>query len=109
MSMIVNIDIGGTFTDFFVSQDDGITHLTKSPTTHYDLSVGFLKGIKELAKMNGQNMTQFLNNTDSVRYCTTIGTNALIERTGPKLGMITSFHRKVQTHSHSARKKLSIF
>ena len=90
MSMIVNIDIGGTFTDFFVSQDDGITHLTKSPTTHYDLSVGFLKGIKELAKMNGQNMTQFLNNTDSVRYCTTIGTNALIERTGPKLGMITT-------------------
>lgn len=90
MSMIVNIDIGGTFTDFFVSQDDGITHLTKSPTTHYDLSVGFLKGIKELAKMNGQNMTQFLNNTDSVRYSTTIGTNALIERTGPKLGMITT-------------------
>ena len=90
MSMIVNIDIGGTFTDFFVSQDDGITHFTKSPTTHYDLSVGFLKGIKELAKMNGQNMTQFLNNTDSVRYCTTIGTNALIERTGPKLGMITT-------------------
>ena len=90
MSMIVNIDIGGTFTDFFVSQDDGITHLTKSPTTHYDLSVGFLKGIKELARMNSQNMTQFLNNTDSVRYSTTIGTNALIERTGPKLGMITT-------------------
>ncbi|WP_300465371.1 hydantoinase/oxoprolinase family protein [Desulfobacula sp.] len=90
MSMIVNIDIGGTFTDFFVSQDDGTTHLTKFPTTHYDLSVGFLKGIKALAKMNGQNMTQFLNNTDSVRYSTTIGTNALIERTGPKLGMITT-------------------
>ncbi len=90
MNRIVNIDIGGTFTDFFVTQDDGITHLTKSPTTHYDLSVGFLKGIKELAKMKGQDMTQFLNNTDSVRYSTTIGTNALIERTGPKLGMITT-------------------
>jgi N-methylhydantoinase A len=90
MNMIVNIDIGGTFTDFFVSQDDGTTHLTKSPTTHYDLSVGFLKGIKELARMKGQNMTQFLNDTDSVRYSTTIGTNALIERTGPKLGMITT-------------------
>lgn len=90
MSMTVNIDIGGTFTDFFVSQNEGITHLTKSPTTHYDLSVGFLKGIKELARMKGLKLNDFLNQTDAVRYSTTIGTNALIERTGPKLGMITT-------------------
>lgn len=90
MSMTVNIDIGGTFTDFFVSQNEGITHVAKSPTTHYDLSVGFLKGIKELARMKGLKLNDFLNQTDAVRYSTTIGTNALIERTGPKLGMITT-------------------
>lgn len=90
MSMTVNVDIGGTFTDFFVSRDTGITHFTKSPTTHYDLSVGFLKGIKTLARMNGLSLTDFLGHTDAIRYSTTIGTNALIERTGPKLGMITT-------------------
>lgn len=90
MTMTVNVDIGGTFTDFYVGQDDGTTLLAKSPTTHYDLSVGFLKGIRDLARMKGLSLTQFLNNTDSVRYSTTIGTNALIERTGPKLGMITT-------------------
>ncbi|MBW2035587.1 MAG: hydantoinase/oxoprolinase family protein, partial [Deltaproteobacteria bacterium] len=90
MGLTINVDIGGTFTDFFVSQDKGITHLAKSPTTHYDLSVGFMKGINELARLNGLGLADFLNNTDAVRYCTTLGTNALIERTGPKLGLITT-------------------
>ncbi len=40
--------------------------------------------------MKGLKLNDFLNQTDAVRYSTTIGTNALIERTGPKLGMITT-------------------
>ncbi|MFH1138024.1 MAG: hydantoinase/oxoprolinase family protein, partial [Pseudomonadota bacterium] len=62
----------------------------KSPTTHYDLSVGFLKGITEAARSFGLSPDAFLARTDGIRYCTTLGTNALIERTGPKLGLITT-------------------
>ncbi len=40
--------------------------------------------------MNRLSLREFLNNTDAIRYSTTIGTNALIERSGPKLGMITT-------------------
>jgi N-methylhydantoinase A/acetophenone carboxylase len=90
MHTTVNIDIGGTFTDFFAIDVDGRASITKVPTTHYDLSVGFMKGMRELARMNGKGLSAFLGQAGAVRYCTTLGTNALIERTGPKLGLITT-------------------
>ncbi|MBI5014806.1 MAG: hydantoinase/oxoprolinase family protein [Deltaproteobacteria bacterium] len=90
MGYSVNIDIGGTFTDFFSMADGGAVQVTKTPSTHYDLSVGFMKGLQELARGYGRNLGEFLSETEAVHYCTTVGTNALIERTGPKLGFITT-------------------
>lgn len=90
MGFNVNVDIGGTFTDFLAVGEGGDIKIAKTPTTHYDLSVGFMKGIKELAAEFGLSFEQFLSETDGVHYCTTVGTNALIERTGPKLGLITT-------------------
>jgi N-methylhydantoinase A/acetophenone carboxylase len=90
MGHTVDVDIGGTFTDFFCANDSGEVKLTKTPTTHYDLSVGFLRGLKELAKESNLPLQKFLSECDAIHYCTTIGTNALIERTGPKLGLITT-------------------
>lgn len=90
MSYIVDVDIGGTFTDFFAADENGTMLPAKSPTTHFDLSVGFLRGIKDLAKGFNVSLRQFMSACDSIRYCTTLGTNALIERTGPKLGFITT-------------------
>ena len=90
MGYEINIDIGGTFTDFFALKGRGNAQITKTPTTHYDLSVGFMKGIHELARAYGLSTTDFLGETDAVHYCTTVGTNALLERTGPKLGLITT-------------------
>jgi N-methylhydantoinase A len=90
MGYSINIDIGGTFTDFYCTQDQGPALITKTPTTHYDLSVGFIKGVRELARMGRLDLKEFLSRTEAVRYCTTLGTNALIERTGPKLGLITT-------------------
>lgn len=49
-----------------------------------------MKGIKSLAREYGRSMDEFLGGTDAVRYSTTLGTNALIERNGPKLGLITT-------------------
>jgi len=86
----INIDVGGTFTDFFLIDGSHDTQLTKTPTTHYDLSVGFMRGIKDLAKRYSMTQKELLGQTKAVRYCTTVGTNALIERSGPKLGLITT-------------------
>ena len=90
MSYTVDVDIGGTFTDFFGSDDSGRFIMAKSPTTHYDLSVGFLRGLKDVAKGFDLSLQKFLTGCDAIHYCTTLGTNALIERTGPKLGLITT-------------------
>jgi len=86
----VGVDVGGTFTDFFCNVIDGQMQTCKTPTTHYDLSVGFMKGMDLLARQNGRSLGDFLSSVESVRYSTTIGTNALIERNGPKLGLITT-------------------
>ncbi|HEC00970.1 MAG TPA: hypothetical protein ENI91_04705, partial [Sphingomonadales bacterium] len=57
----VGIDVGGTFTDFYCSHNDGQSQTCKTPTTHYDLSVGFMKGMSLLARQNGQAVADFLS------------------------------------------------
>ncbi|RJX23112.1 MAG: hydantoinase/oxoprolinase family protein [Dethiobacter sp.] len=89
MSYTVNVDVGGTFMDFFVTKDDQYV-MTKVPTTRYDLKVGFMRGLEESAEKFGESLEDFLKNTDIIKYSTTIGTNALIERSGSKLGLITT-------------------
>ena len=86
----VGIDVGGTFTDFFCASGSDHSSTCKTPTTHYDLSVGFMRGIELLARQNQLSLNDFLRQVGSIRYSTTVGTNALIERTGPKLGLITT-------------------
>jgi N-methylhydantoinase A/acetophenone carboxylase len=88
--MRIGVDVGGTFTDFCMVSDDGRMRVAKTPTTHYDLAVGFMKGLKQLARESGSDLGALLGQVESIRYSTTVGTNALIERTGPKLGLITT-------------------
>jgi N-methylhydantoinase A/acetophenone carboxylase len=85
----MGVDVGGTFTDCFMVVD-GETAVIKVPTTYYDFSVCFFKALEEGAEMFGATLEDLLEDTASIRYSTTIGTNAIIERTGPKLGLITT-------------------
>lgn len=89
MGYIINVDVGGTFMDFYVGKDDRSIS-TKTPTTHYDLSVGFMRGLEECASKEGISLEDFLKDTEAIKYCTTLGTNALLELSGPKLGLITT-------------------
>ena len=89
MGYSINVDVGGTFMDFFVSKGNEYI-VAKTPTTHYELKVGFMNGLEECADRFGLNTLDFLHETDVIKYSTTIGTNALIERNGPKLGLITT-------------------
>lgn len=90
MKFDVGIDIGGTFTDLCAISENGTLITAKSPTTHYDLSVGLIRGLRELGKRAGLAQDAFLGQVEALRYSTTIGTNALIERKGPRLGLITT-------------------
>jgi N-methylhydantoinase A/acetophenone carboxylase len=85
----IDIDVGGTFTDLVLTWEDA-RYVAKAPTTPYDLSVGFLDVLTAGAEQLGRPLDQVLPEVEIVRYSTTVAMNRLIERKGPRLGLITT-------------------
>ena len=91
MTRLINIDNGGTLTDFcFV--DGGEVRYTKTLTTPYDLSRCLFDGLAKVSELAyGQpQLATLLQSTDCIRYSTTQGTNALVQRSGPQLGLLVT-------------------
>lgn len=91
MGLNINIDNGGTLTDICVTVDDK-TYKTKTLSTPYDLSKCFFDGLKKASAVvyGSENIARLLEEVDLIRYSTTQGTNAIVERKGPRLGLILS-------------------
>ena len=89
MDRLINIDNGGTLTDICVV-DGAQVYRTKTLTTPHDLSRCVLDGLKKASKViyGDEDLHKLLMTTAHIRYSTTQGTNALIERKGPRLGLI---------------------
>ena len=83
----IGFDIGGTFTDFILYDGEGRTvKLHKRLTTPHDPSEAALIGIEELVAMAGIGLADI----GEMVHGTTLVTNAVIERKGAKLGLITT-------------------
>ena len=83
MSQMIGIDVGGTFTDVFVLDEaTGRAEVAKVPTTRPDQADGFLAGIAR--------KVDDLARVSVVVHGTTAGTNALLERKGARIGVITT-------------------
>jgi 5-oxoprolinase (ATP-hydrolysing) len=83
----IGFDIGGTFTDFvLLDQDHERVRLHKYLTTPDDPSVGALVGLAELVDAEGITLGQ----VGEIIHGTTLVTNAVIERRGAPLGLITT-------------------
>lgn len=92
MGKLINIDNGGTLTDVCVIDGDRVVH-TKTLTTPHDLSKCFVAGLRKAAGLlygDEDQLDELLLSTDHIRYSTTQGTNAIVERKGPPLGLILS-------------------
>lgn len=89
MGKLINIDNGGTLTDIWVL-DGAQSYHTKTITTPYDLSKCFYEGLKKVSALiyGDDDLEALLQSTDHIRYSTTQGTNALVEKKGPRLGLI---------------------
>ncbi|MCM3766219.1 hydantoinase/oxoprolinase family protein [Neobacillus niacini] len=85
----ISVDIGGTFTDCFLAWEDQYLE-TKALTTHHNLSLGFMDALKQGCDKLGLGVRTVLSQVSSVRYATTLGTNTLIERNGPSVGLLTT-------------------
>lgn len=83
----IAIDVGGTFTDVVLLNPENQTFIyTKTPTTHEDLTEGVLRGLKDIMEAAS------IEDSASCHliHGTTIGTNAIIEGKGAKIGLITT-------------------
>lgn len=98
MERLINIDNGGTLTDIVVGSGTDFT-FTKTLTTPVDLSQCLFDAMtKASAQLFGQaNLAGLLHSTRHIRYSSTQGTNALVERKGPLIGLITDDPRLADT------------
>jgi N-methylhydantoinase A/acetophenone carboxylase len=87
MTSSVEIDIGGTFTDCYVRLDDREVWC-KARTTPFDLSQGLSRVIADAAERLGLTASELVSQAQILRYSTTLAMNKLIERKGPRLGLI---------------------
>lgn len=79
----VGIDVGGTFTDLFAWNDETRAQVTaKVLTTKEDRSIGVLNALQE-ANIDPGDVSYLMHGT-------TTATNALIERSFPKAGMVAT-------------------
>jgi N-methylhydantoinase A/oxoprolinase/acetone carboxylase beta subunit len=90
MERLINIDNGGTLTDICVWDGENFS-FTKTLTTPFDLSQCLFDGMAKASKdiFGEEDLPGLLHSTRHIRYSTTQGTNALVERKGPRIGILT--------------------
>ena len=82
----IGVDVGGTFTDIVASVDGRLAEVIKVPSTPVNLVQGVLNGVESvLARTNGSG-----SQVQRFVHGTTIGTNALLERKGARLAVLTT-------------------
>jgi N-methylhydantoinase A len=92
----IGVDVGGTYTDLVATDETGRTIFAKSPSTPADQSIGVMAGLEELARRLGVTPAEMLAATVRFVHGTTVATNALLERKGAKIALLTTEgHRDV--------------
>lgn len=79
---IIGVDVGGTFTDLFLFDEAARSFRTaKVPSNRGNEAAGFMQGLGVLGH---------IESFGSIVHGTTVGTNTLLERRGPRIGVITT-------------------
>ena len=76
----VGVDVGGTFTDLVAVRPDGVLEIRKVASTPQDPSLGLLRSLEALGT----------DGIDVLVHGTTVATNALLERRGARVVLITT-------------------
>lgn len=93
---VAGIDIGGTFTDCALIDDDGGITVAKVSTTPDDFSRGFFEVLEAAAGQVDSTLEELLAETELIAHGTTLATNVMAQRRGAKVGLLTTAgHRDV--------------
>ncbi|MBU9652763.1 hydantoinase/oxoprolinase family protein [Burkholderia multivorans] len=82
----IGVDIGGTFTDVVAQDERGNIRFFKTPTTREDESIAVVQSVERLASEWGISPASI----SRFAHGTTVATNAVLERRGAKIGLITT-------------------
>ena len=81
MSVLVGVDVGGTFTDLVMQREEtGTLEVAKVPSTPSDLVIGLVNGLRSL--------DVDFSDIGLIIHGTTVATNAILERKGASCGLI---------------------
>jgi len=87
MSFRLGVDVGGTFTDvLLVDEESGSTWRAKTASTPSDQSIGVLHGIDKVCAEAGVARGDIAH----VLHGTTVATNAILEGKGATVGLVTT-------------------
>ena len=86
----IGVDVGGTFTDFLLLNDQGQASVFKTPSTPADPSIGVLNGFAQMAAKAGLSLEEFAARVELIVHGTTVTTNAVLTGGGVKTGLITT-------------------
>ena len=86
----VDIDTGGTMTDALVSGEGRVASL-KVETTPHDVTIAFVDILEAAREELGfPSLRAFLDEVEVIRWSSTITSNVLAQRIGPKLGLLVT-------------------
>ena len=87
MAWLIGVDVGGTFTDFYaVDTASGEVHLYKHPSTPANPADAIVTGLEGMCAQYAIDP----RSVERIGHGTTVATNALIQRSGGKVALITT-------------------
>ncbi|MCG2622583.1 hydantoinase/oxoprolinase family protein [Arthrobacter sp. I2-34] len=106
MSIRIGIDVGGTFTDFLVIYPDGQRRIHKTSSVPSNPPLAVYNGLQEIAALDNTSLEDFLAGVELIVHGTTVTTNALLTRRGPKTALLgTEGFRDVLPMRHGTREE----
>ena len=108
MGFTIGVDIGGTFTDCVVLSEGRVMATGKAPSSAPAFQEGFIAAIEIAASSLDRDARDLLADTDAILHGSTVGTNALVERSYPPVGLIaTQGHRHTLMFMHAGGRLLN--
>ncbi len=89
-SYLVGVDIGGTFTDCVVIDESGAVTTAKAPSTPGNFAQGMIDAILGAAEKLGIAPARLYEQVALLSHGTTVGTNAVVQKRGARIGLITT-------------------
>jgi N-methylhydantoinase A len=84
------IDVGGTFTDCLIMDEEGEVRQFKVPSTPPDYASGLIASLEKAARFYALSTAEFMGQLELILHGTTVASNAILTGDGARTGMITT-------------------